>query len=186
MLHMTFTTLVAFALAAASAMTLSFDGRAFQHRWSSGGQHEFTPEGETDLAAWTSMLTIVEHDAARDGEQLASLANRVLGNYQSAGKILRTESKPRTPQAEAEHFIAAVLGSQGFLEAVFARVLLVEGRGVVVVYSHRVYGKAAGDEMSAWLKRDAAAAEQAVRGWTGMPTVAALKALPQSKPERRP
>lgn len=176
------TALVAFALTAASATTVSFDGREFHHRWSKGGQHEFTPKGEEDLATWQSMLTIVEHAGARDGEQLALLANGVLGNYQSAGKILRTESKPRTAQAEAEHFIAAVLGSPGLLEAVFARVMMVEGRGVVVVYSRRVYGKAAGNEMSAWLKSDAAAAERALRGWNGVPTAAALKALPQARP----
>ena len=160
---------------------LSFNGVTYVHRWSSQGQNEYTPAGEEDLESWKNMVTVNVHDWARTGEQLAELANRVLGNYQATGKILRTDSKPRTKEREAEHFAAAVLGQPKFLEAAFARVLLVEGRGVVVVYSHRVYGTAAGNEMSAWLQKNGPDAEKALMAWSGVPSTAALAALPQAK-----
>jgi hypothetical protein len=76
----------------------------------------------------------------RNGDQLAALANSILTNYQKHGKIIRTDSKPRTPQRPAEHLIVAVLGNATLLEAVFARILLIDGVGVVAVYSHRIYG----------------------------------------------
>ena len=82
----------------------------------------------------------------------------------------------------AEHFAAVVLGQPKFLEATFARVLLVEGHGVVIVYSKRFYGAAVGNEMSAWLDKNGAPLEKALMSWTGMPSLAALKALPQAKP----
>lgn len=164
---------------APATLTLSFDGTDYFHRWSKDGQHEFTPNGDEDLSAWKSMITINVHEGARNGDQLAELATRVVGNYQGAGKILRTDSTPRTTEKEAEHFVAAVLGTPQFLEAVLARFALVEGRGVVIVYSKRIYGAKAGDAMSQWLEANAAGIEQRLRSWDGIPSMAALKALPE-------
>jgi hypothetical protein len=165
------------------AATLSFDGTDYFHRWSKNGQHEFTPKGDEDLAAWKTMITINVHDGTRNGDQLADLANRVLTNYQGAGKILRTDSTVRTKDKEAEHFVAAVLGTPQFLEAVLARFALVEGRGVVMVYSKRIYGAKAGDAMSQWLDANAVGLERRLRSWDGLPAMAALNALPESAKE---
>jgi hypothetical protein len=168
--------------AADPATAIAFNGADYFHRWSQNGQNEYTPKGEEDLSAWTSMVTIVVHDGARTGDQLAELANRVLGNYQARGKILRTSSRPRTKDQEAEHFAAVVFGTPKLLEAAFARMLLAEGRGVVVVYSRRFYGAAVGDQMSAWLARNGEPVEKALMAWKGLPPLAALKALPQAAP----
>lgn len=167
--------------ATARPLTLSFDGQDYVHRWSKNGQHEFTPPADTDLSKWTAMLTINVHKSAKTGEQLADVANRVLGNYQKAGKIVRTDSKPRTKDAEAEHLAVAVLGDPKFLEAAFARFLLHDGRGMVVVYSKRVYGAKAGDEMSAWLQQHGPDTEKLLMAWSGIPSLAVLKALPESR-----
>jgi hypothetical protein len=161
----------------AAAMTLSLAGTDYLHRWSKGGQHEFTPNGQEDLSKWDTMLTLNVHESARTGDQLADLANRLVGNYQRAGTILRTDSKPRTERAEAEHFVAAILISRDFLEAAFARVLLADGEGLIVVHSKRVYGTKAGNEMSAWLAKNGPEAERALLAWTGLPAMARLKAL---------
>ena len=164
-----------------SAATLSFAGVDYLHRWSRAGQHEFTPRSDADLERWQDMVTINVHDAVRNGDQLANAANQVLGKYQSRGNIMRTDSRPRTPQRPAEHLIVAVLGSPGFLEAAFARFALVDGIGVVTVYSHRIYGTAVGDAMSAWLNANGAAMEQKLIAWDRMPSVSALRQLPQSR-----
>jgi hypothetical protein len=63
---------------------------------------------------------------------------------------------------------------------VFARLVLVDGVGMVAVYSHRVYGKEAGPAMSDWLKASGPATEAALMSWSGMPSAKALKQLPQS------
>jgi hypothetical protein len=165
----------------ASAATVTFGGKAYLHRWSKAGQNEFTPEADKDLARWRDMVTINTHDAVRNGEQLAALANSVLGNYQKHGKIVRTDSKPRTPQRPAEHLIVAILGNPGLLEAVFARVALIDGVGVVAVYSHRIYGKDAAVPMGEWLKANGPSIEKMLMTWDGVPSPAALRSLPQSK-----
>lgn len=166
---------------AAKPMTLQFGGRDFVHRWSKNNQNEFTPPPETDLTKWQDMVTLDLHPTVHNGDQLAELANRVLGNYQSHGKIVRTASKPRTAQAEAEHLIVAVLQAPGVLEAAFARVVLVDGTGYVVVYSHRIYGASAGNAMSDWLKSEGPRAESALMTWDKIPKPAAVRALPQSR-----
>lgn len=165
----------------AEVKMLRFGGTDYHHRWSKDGQNEFTPQGEENLSSWRNMVTINLHETVGNGDQLAELANRVLSNYQRHGKILRTDSKPRTADHPAEHLIVAVLGDSGFLEAAFARVVLKEGVGVIAVYSHRVYGKTAGPAMSEWLKTNGPQIEKALLAWDRIPTSAALKKLPQSK-----
>lgn len=164
-----------------NTMSIVFRGVEYDHRWSKGGQNEFTPQGQNDLNSWQDMITFNVHQAVATGEQLAEIANGVLSNYQRAGKILRTDSKPRTNDRPAEHLISAVLGSPTFLEAVFARFVLVDGVGTVVVYSHRVYGKPVGPAMSEWLQANGPQVESALMAWDKIPTSVALKTLPQSK-----
>jgi len=104
----------------------------------------------------------------------------VFDNYQRSGKILQTRSVPRTAARPAEHLIVAVLGTPDLLEAVFARCLLHDGAGVVAVASHRVYGKAAGAQMSEWLRGNGPQVEQSLMAWSSLPSVASLKRLPTS------
>lgn len=162
-----------------SAPSLVFDGVTYVHRWAQDGQHEFTPEAQTDLRTWTDMLTVTVRDTIADGEQLATTANGVLASYQSAGRLLHTASRPRTATAPAEHFIAAVLGDPAYLEAAFARLLLVGGRGVIVVYSRRVYGAEAGPPMSAWLGEHGQRMEEALMGWPDVASV--VQSLPDGR-----
>jgi hypothetical protein len=49
-----------------------------------------------------------------------------------------------------------------------------------VVVSHRVYGAKAGPAASEWLEKNGASVEKALMDWKGLPTLAALRALPQS------
>ena len=158
--------------------TISFRGTPFVHRWSKGGQHEFTPADSADLATWRDMLTLNLHATVASGEQLAEVANKVLDNYQRSGKILQTRSVPRAAAQPAEHLIVAVLGTPDLLEAVFARCLLHDGTGVVAVVSHRVYGKAAGPQMGEWLRGNGPQVEQSLMAWAPLPSVASLKRLP--------
>jgi hypothetical protein len=162
------------------AMTLSFRGRSFVHRWSQGDQHEFTPDNDADLKTWRDMITLNVHAQAASGEQLADVANKVLANYQRHGKVLQTRSTPRTTQRPAEHLIVAVLGTPQLLEAVFARCLLHEGAGFIAVVSHRVYGKGVGQDMSQWLAANGAQTEQALMGWGPLPSNSSLKRLTRS------
>jgi len=166
---------------ATKPMTLRFGGVDYVHRWSQKGQNEFTPPAQPDLARWQDMVTINLHDNVSNGDQLAGVANSVLGNYERSGKILRTDSKPRTPQRPAEHLAVAILAAPGVAEAVFARFVLVGGRGMVVVYSHRAYGKDATTTIGSWLQSRGPSVEATLMAWQGMPQPAQLRALPQAK-----
>jgi hypothetical protein len=63
------------------AAAFSFSGVPYFHRFSEGGQHEYTPSGQEDLKAWKDMVTIHHYPGVKDGEALAAAANAVLGNY---------------------------------------------------------------------------------------------------------
>ncbi len=165
----------------APSMALSFRNKTYLHRWSNAGQHEFTPADQPDLKQWRDMLSINVHASVRSDEALADVANAVLGNYQRHGKVLQTRSTPRRAGQAAEHFMAAVLGRPDSLEAAFARCVLVENTGLVLVASHRIHGKAVGPAMSEWLAAQGTAAEDALLAWSQWPSMANLQRLPQSR-----
>lgn len=155
-------------------------GVTYLHRWSAATQHEFTPADQPDLQRWRDMVTVNVHRSVTGDEQLAQLANGVLGNYQRHGRILRTASVPRTPQRPAEHFIAAALGDPRFIEAAFARCVLADGVGYVIVASHRHYGAKVGPEAAAWLQAEGARVEQALMALDRWPRAEELAQLPGS------
>jgi hypothetical protein len=158
--------LVATAFAKDQTPAFTFRQVDYFHRWSGGTQHEFTPANQEDLDHWTDMITINVYPDARDGEKMAGAANAVLGNYRShGGKILKTSSVPATGERPAEHFIAVFFSQAGFAEAAFARFKLVGGRGHSFVYSHRVYGEKATDELTAWVKANGDKTEKALLDW---------------------
>ncbi len=162
----------------ADAAKLTFNGVDYVYRWGKAGQFEFLPPHDSDLAKWQDMVTINLHESATTGEHVAELANKVVANYQRAGKVMRTDSKPGTPNRPAEHLIVAVFGNPDFLEAAFARMVLIDRVGVVAVYSHRVYGKGVGPAMTDWLKANGPRTEGALMAWDRVPAPAALKRLP--------
>jgi hypothetical protein len=146
------------------------------HRFTKDDQHEYTPDGQEDLKAWKDMVTINYYPKAKDGDALAATAEAVRGNYKAnKARILRTDSVPRTKDKPAEHLIVAVFGRPEFLEVTFARFKMHDGVGTAVIYSHRVYGKKVGDEMSAWLEKNGPTTEKYLMKWDAMPKPPASK-----------
>jgi hypothetical protein len=149
-----------------SAPAFDFQGAPYFHRWSQGTQHEFTLAKQEDLDHWTDMMTINVYPGVDDGEKMAGTANAVLGNYRShQGKILKTSSVPASDDRPAEHFIAVRFNQPGFVEVAFARFKLVEGKGHSFVYSHRIYGNKAVEEMNAWVTANGEKIENALLDW---------------------
>jgi hypothetical protein len=161
-------------------MVTSFDGQSFVHRWSKNNQNEFTPEKQADLDKWEEMITVNLYPNVTNGDQLAALANGILASYQKNGKIIRTDSKPLTQQAEAEHLLVAILGAPGVIETAFARVMLVDGVGISVIYARRGYGEKAAETIGGWLQSHGPAKEGQLMAWKNFPRPASLTALPQS------
>jgi hypothetical protein len=163
------------AAAPATERAFVFRDVDYFHRWSQGEQHEFTPGEQADLKKWSDMMTVNGYPKIDDGDGLAATANAVLENYKKhQAKLLRTNSVPRAANRPAEHFIAVVFGRPDFMEAAFARFKLVDGKGCSFVYSHRIYGKQIGDQMSAWLGEHGEAVEKALMNWSSFPAPASL------------
>lgn len=181
LLSLAFGLSMAAASAAESNLKFPFAEKEYVHRWSQKNQNEFTPLDQPNLNTWKDMVTINLYPGVKTGEALSAVANLVVVKYQEHGKILRTDSKERTATKPAEHIIAALLGDPKFLEAVFARFVLVNDSGYAIIYSHRVYGEKAGPEMSKWLKENGAETEQRLMSFDKIPTPKTLTELPQSK-----
>lgn len=146
-------------------VAFKFFGSEYVHRYTKGDLHEYTPKGAPSLDKWTDMVTLNVYRNVKDGEGLSKAANGVLETYKgNKAMIVRTDSKAKTQKQEAEHLIVALFGRPDYIEAAFARFCLKGGQGCSVVYSHRVYGKKAGDAMSAWLKKNGPGIEKELMG----------------------
>jgi hypothetical protein len=146
------------------------------HRWSQNNQHEFTPDKQEDLEKWADMITVNGYPDVHDGDRLAQTANAVLENYKKVpGKVLKTNSVPRTANQPAEHFIAVSFAQPAFIEVAFARFKIVDGTGGSFVYSHRFYGEKMAEQASAWLDANGGAIEKALMEWSSMPSPASLR-----------
>ena len=153
----------------------TFRDVGYFHRWSQNTQHEFTPAGQEDLKKWADMVTLNAYTHVRDGDALAAVANALLENYKThKAMVLKTNSVPRTPNREAEHFVAAIFARPEFIEVAFTRLKMVDGAGCSIVYSHRMYGEKIGDQMSAWLKTNAPAVEKALMELSSFPSPVAF------------
>ena len=161
---------------AKKAAAFSFSDVKYFHRYTKDDQHEYTPDGQEDLNAWTDMVTINFYRKAKEGEALAATANAVLENYKAnRATVVKTASIPRTKDKPAEHLIVVTFGRPEFIEAAFARFRMHNGVGTAVIYSHRVYGKKAGNEMSAWLAKNGPGTEKNLMLWEAMPKAPTLK-----------
>jgi hypothetical protein len=153
-----------------------FADTEYFHRYTINDQHEFTPAGQENLKTWADMVTLHYYRNARDGDALASVANSVLGNYTAAkAKVIKTNSVPQTKGKPAEHLIVVAFGRPEFIEIAFSRFRMHEGIGSSIIYSHRVYGKGVGNEMSEWLKQNGATIEKTLMSWDAMPKTAPVK-----------
>ena len=76
---------------------------------------------------------------------------------------------PRTPTKPAEYLIVVLFGQPEFIEAAFARLKMVDGIGLSVVYSHRKYGNQSGSEMGAWLQKNGPTIETALMSMESIP-----------------
>ena len=113
--------------------------------------------------------------------QLSGIAGNLVETVSDLGEVVRTDSVANPQTQSTEHFFAASLQGKGFTQAAFARLALVEGKGMAVVYSHRSYGEYSADTSTGWMRRNGEAIERDLMSWTGMPTLAQLRALPKAK-----
>jgi len=148
----------------------SFSGAEYFHRYSKDDMHEYTPGGQEDLKRWSDMVTTRLYKNVKDGEGLAATANTVLETYKAnKAVVVRTDSVPRTPTKPAEHLIVVLFPRKDLIEAVFARFKIQDGAGAAVIYSHRIYGTKAGNDMSTWLKKNGQATEKTLMSMAASP-----------------
>lgn len=143
------------AAPSAQEQDLTFDGTRYSRRWSRGPQHEYTPAGQDDPSMWNDMVTLIAYPNARTPGQMAMVAHELVSIYtRHSARVLRVDAIPATPETSAVYFVAALFIHSAFVEAVFARLELVNGEGAGVLYSHREYGEAAVSShvMSQWLE----------------------------------
>jgi hypothetical protein len=140
------------------------------HRWSDKNQHEYTPDKQEDLDHWSDMITVNGYPDVHDGDGLAARANAVLQNYKNhQGKILKTNSVPKTNDRPAEHLIVVKFVQSDFVEIAFARFRLVANKGHSFVYSHRFHGDDKNEKVTVWLEAEGDALEKALMDWDVSP-----------------
>lgn len=167
--------------AAKPALKFGFDGTDYVHRsTTTNGRSDFTPASQPG-DTWRDRVTIVVRENVTTSDELSSIANNLLATVGDLGEVVRAESAANPRTQETDHFFAARMQASNYTQASFARVALIEGKGMLIVYSHRSYGEHSAESSTGWMDRNGEATERALMAWTGMPKIAQLRALQPSK-----
>ena len=155
-----------------------FNGTDYFFRWSDDTLFEFTPPGQSNLDTWTDMMSVVVYRGVKTADDLASAANSLLDATRSKGAVLKTRSVPRTPDRPAEHFIASMMAGSGVVEGVFTRLVLMDGVGYALIFSHRLYGQdlhKAAQLLGDWENAHGADMEKALMSFVPVPDLSVLE-----------
>ena len=166
---------------ASRPLKLNFSGTEYLHRQSQGGRSDFTPASQPDLKTWRDRMTVIVRDQVTSSDQLSTIAGNLVATVDDLGEVVHAESKSNPATGETEHFIAARVDAPDYSQAAFARIALVDGKGMVIVYSHRAYGAHSAEAIGGWIDRNGESIESALMSWKDLPTPAQLRALPQAK-----
>jgi hypothetical protein len=164
----------------AAASTITFAGVQYVHRSTMNGRSDFVPASQPG-EAWRDRMTIIVRDKVTTREQVSDVAGNLFATVSDLGEVVQAESMPNPRTHETEHFFAAKMDGKGWTQAGFVRLGLFEGKGVLVMYTHRSYGEHSAETSTGWLDRNGEGIQQKLMSWTGLPALAQLKALPQSK-----
>lgn len=171
----------------ATAHTVSLNSQAFVHRWSYGDKmHEFTPPGQEDLSSWQDMITMEYLPGIKNRQDLARLADKLLGFYQErGGKIVGSIALHTLDDPVTEHFIAVLLGTSEVIEFVQTRLQILDGIGTVTTYAHRIYAPHRAN-MAVWMPKNGPAREKALLRWQGTPSYGAMASITSKNGKVKP
>jgi hypothetical protein len=159
---------------------LNFNGVEYVHRSTLNGRSDFTPAAQPG-ADWRDRMTILVRENVTTPEQVSSIASNLVETVSDVGEVVRAESAPNLRTDQTEHFFAARMQTDKYAQAAFVRLGMFEGKGVLVMFSHRSYGAHSLESSTGWMDRNGEDTEKKLMSWTGMPKLAQLRALPKSK-----
>ena len=136
---------------------ITFMGTEYGWTGTRGLQRSFTPKGPEGPESWTDRIVVSPDPRVTTPDDLLRVANAIMEVLQrSKATIVTAHSVPRagdTPTSKPRcFFLAGILGSAGSVEADFTRFDLVDGKGLVVNYQHRLSGAGVGEAMGEWIK----------------------------------
>jgi len=164
----------------APATTVTFAGVKYVHRLTLNGRSDFVPASQPG-EAWRDRMSIIVRENVTTSEQVSDIAGNLFATVSDLGEVVQAESIPNPRTHETEHFFAAKMDGKGYTQAAFVRLGLYEGKGVLVMYTHRTHGEHSAESSTGWLDRNGEDIQQKLMSWKGLPKLAQLKALPQSK-----
>ena len=131
----------------------SFSGSEYFLRFVRSDLREYAAKSEKDLNKFTDLITVNDYVTVKDSEGLAKTANAVLDTYKkNSAFVVKTSSVPKVATKPAEHLVVVLFQRDNFLEASFARFVLIHSQGQSIVYSHRIYGTDPTKAMGTWIK----------------------------------
>lgn len=162
-----------------------FNGSPFVLRWFQENQYEFTPLGQPDLDTWHDMVTVIYYPGVENGEQLDAIAKKVLETYQKFGAmVLLTDSHQRTDAEYPEYFAAVVFPQQAFMEFSQTRILMENGVGISLVYSHRIYDENKGEKTKEWILNNGPNYENHLKTFSDIPSLHLLESTTGQSPQK--
>ncbi|HEY4560337.1 MAG TPA: hypothetical protein VIG54_06325 [Lysobacter sp.] len=146
---------LAFSLAATNAVaappTLAVGNMTYVHRYSDGGLHEYTPEGQDDLDRFADMLTLLPTPEDLRAADLESYSIHMAAVHtRRGGEVLSRECEAATPVHVADCTLLIRFAKAGHVELAVDKQMATKRGLVAMALAHREYGEGAAGRAVAW------------------------------------
>lgn len=140
------------AAAAAPPSKVRIGETVYEHRWSDGDFHEFTPTGQDDLDRYSEMITLPPSPAGRTAADLERYTDEKATTTRTrGGEVLSQRCEPATPTHVPDCTLLVVYAKPDHVELAVSKHMAAAGTIVPVLFAHREYGEGAGQRAQAWM-----------------------------------
>ncbi|WP_415884891.1 hypothetical protein ACMXYO_09470 [Neptuniibacter sp. QD37_6] len=125
---------------AAKPPAVTFNGDEYAYRATESSAHQYTPTDQADLSSYKDMISFTFSEEVKTKSDLKPFAEKFLAAYNGKGKIIKAIAGP-DPRDPSLFLLATMTTSDKSSEANMFLIRVENEAGVVMNYSHHIYGK---------------------------------------------
>lgn len=153
---------------------ISFNGDEYAYRATESAAHQYTPTDQADLSSHKDMISFTYAEEVKTKADLKPFAEKFLAAYNGKGKIIKAIAGP-DPRNPSLFLLATMTTSDKSSEANMFLISVENQTGVVMKYSHRIYGKDQSKAVIDWFNANGHKMESTLMSFKAFPQATAFK-----------
>lgn len=153
---------------------ISFNGDEYTYRATESSAHQYTPADQVDLSSHKDMISFTFEEEVKAKSDLKPFAENFLAAYNGKGKIIKAIAGP-DPRDPSLFLLATITTNDKSSEANMFLISVENQTGVVMNYSHRIYGKDQSKAVMDWFNTNGHKMESTLMSFKQFPNAKEFK-----------